>query len=59
MVVVDEFEQLFAIARTIFVDPMRLVFEEATSLMDTEMEATIQRDLAEFARDRTTFVIRD
>jgi ATP-binding cassette subfamily B protein len=33
------------------------VLDEATSSVDTETEALIQRSIAEFARDRTTFVI--
>jgi ATP-binding cassette subfamily B protein len=34
-----------------------LILDEATSHVDTETEAPIQRSLDEFARDRTTFVI--
>lgn len=49
--------QRLAIARTILKDPALLVLDEATSHVDTETEALIQRSLAEFARDRTTFVI--
>jgi len=49
--------QRVAIARTILKDPCILVFDEATSHVDTETEALIQRSLADFARDRTTFVI--
>jgi ATP-binding cassette subfamily B protein len=49
--------QRLAIARTILKDPDLLVLDEATSHVDTETEALIQRSLAEFARDRTTFVI--
>jgi ATP-binding cassette subfamily B protein len=49
--------QRLAIARTILKDPDLLILDEATSHVDTETEALIQRSLAEFARDRTTFVI--
>ena len=49
--------QRLAIARTILKDPELLVLDEATSHVDTETEALIQRSLADFARDRTTFVI--
>ena len=49
--------QRLAIARTILKDPDLLVLDEATSHVDTETEALIQRSLAGFARDRTTFVI--
>ena len=49
--------QRLAIARTILKDPALLVHDEATSHVDTETEALIQRSLAEFARDRTTFVV--
>ena len=49
--------QRLALARTILKDPEILVLDEATSHVDTETEALIQQSLAEFARDRTTFVI--
>jgi ATP-binding cassette subfamily B protein len=49
--------QRIAIARAILKDPPILVLDEATSHVDTETEALIQRSLAEFSRDRTTFVI--
>ncbi|WP_380676127.1 ABC transporter ATP-binding protein [Salinigranum sp. GCM10025319] len=49
--------QRIALARTILKDPAILVLDEATSSVDTETEALIQRSIAEFARGRTTFVI--
>ena len=49
--------QRVAIARTILKDPDILVLDEATSHVDTETEALIQRSMADFARDRTTFII--
>ncbi|MFC5368720.1 ABC transporter ATP-binding protein [Salinirubrum litoreum] len=49
--------QRLALARTILKDPAIIVLDEATSAVDTETEALIQSSLAEFAADRTTFVI--
>ncbi len=49
--------QRLALARTMLKDPAILVLDEATSAVDTETEALIQSRLAEFAADRTTFVI--
>ena len=49
--------QRLALARTMLKDPEILVLDEATSAVDTETEALIQKRLAEFASDRTSFVI--
>ncbi|MFB6146678.1 MAG: ABC transporter ATP-binding protein [Halobacteriaceae archaeon] len=49
--------QRVAIARTILQRPSILVFDEATSAVDTETEMLIQRSIDELAADRTTFVI--
>jgi len=49
--------QRLSIARTILRDPEILVFDEATSAVDTETELLIQRSLDRLAADRTTFVI--
>ncbi|UPW00142.1 ABC transporter ATP-binding protein/permease [Halorussus gelatinilyticus] len=49
--------QRVAIARTILQHPEILVFDEATSAVDTETEMLIQRSIDELAADRTTFVI--
>ena len=49
--------QRVAIARTILSAPSILLFDEATSAVDTETELLIQRSIDELAADRTTFVI--
>jgi ATP-binding cassette subfamily B protein len=49
--------QRVAIARTILQHPEILVFDEATSAVDTETEMLIQRSIDELAADRTAFVI--
>ncbi|MFW6265160.1 MAG: ABC transporter ATP-binding protein [Halanaeroarchaeum sp.] len=49
--------QRLALARTVLKDPEILIFDEATSHVDTETEALIQESIDEFARERTTFVI--
>jgi ATP-binding cassette subfamily B protein len=49
--------QRIALARTILKDPDVLVLDEATSHVDTETEALIQRSLAELTADRTTIAI--
>ncbi len=49
--------QRIAIARAILADPKIIILDEATSNLDTESEALIQKSLAELMKDRTTFVI--
>ncbi|MFD1645767.1 ABC transporter ATP-binding protein [Haloarchaeobius litoreus] len=49
--------QRVALARTFLKDPAILVLDEATSHVDTETEAIIQRSLRELATDRTTVAI--
>ncbi len=49
--------QRIAIARAVLADPRILVLDEATSNLDTESEALIQKSLAELTKGRTTFVI--
>ena len=49
--------QRVAIARTILQDPEILIFDEATSAVDTETELLIKRSIDELAAERTTFVI--
>ena len=49
--------QRLAIARAILADPKIIILDEATSNLDTESEALIQKSLAELVKDRTTIVI--
>ena len=49
--------QRIAIARAVLLDPDILILDEATSNLDTESEALIQKSLAELTKGRTTFVI--
>lgn len=49
--------QRIAIARAILADPKIIILDEATSNLDNESEALIQKSLAELMKGRTTFVI--
>ena len=49
--------QRVAIARTILQSPGILIFDEATSAVDTETEMLIQRSIDDLAAERTTVVI--
>jgi len=49
--------QRIAIARAILADPKIIILDEATSNLDTESEALIQKSLAILVKDRTTIVI--
>ncbi len=49
--------QRLAIARALLNDPSIIVFDEATSDVDTETEELIQRSLDRLIEDRTAFVI--
>jgi len=49
--------QRVAIARTLLQSPAIMIFDEATSAVDTETEMLIQRSIDDIAADRTTFVI--
>lgn len=49
--------QRIAIARAVLADPKILILDEATSNLDTESEALIQKSLGVLMEGRTTFVI--
>ena len=49
--------QRLSIARTVLKDPPIVILDEATSAVDNETEASIQRSLHRMAEDRTVFVI--
>ncbi|MWW26678.1 ABC transporter ATP-binding protein [Algibacter lectus] len=49
--------QRLAIARAILANPKVIILDEATSSLDTESEALIQKSLSELIKDRTTIVI--
>lgn len=50
-------QQRIAIARAILADPKILILDEATSNLDMESEAYIQKSLKQLMEGRTTFVI--
>lgn len=49
--------QRVSIARAVLKDPPVLILDEATSAVDNETEAAIQRSMERIAEDRTTIVI--
>ncbi len=49
--------QRIIIARAILKNPAILIFDEATSQVDTESEAKIHKAIEEIMHDRTTFII--
>ena len=49
--------QRLAIARAILANPKIIILDEATSNLDTQSEALIQKSLSELIKDRTTIVI--
>ena len=50
-------KQRLAIARAVLKNPPILVLDEATSAVDNETEAAIQRSLEKITQDRTTIAI--
>jgi ATP-binding cassette, subfamily B, bacterial len=50
-------QQRLAIARAILKDPPILILDEATSAVDNETEAAIQKSLAKITQNRTTIAI--
>jgi ATP-binding cassette subfamily B multidrug efflux pump len=49
--------QLLTIARAILANPRMLIFDEATSSVDTRTEILIQRAMDDLMKDRTSFII--
>lgn len=49
--------QRVAIARAVYHDPPVLVFDEATSTLDSESERAVQHNLATLLRGRTAFIV--
>ena len=49
--------QRIALARALYRDPAILVLDEATSAVDNETEAAIQRSLARISHQRTTVIV--
>ncbi|MEM9302515.1 MAG: ABC transporter ATP-binding protein [Pseudomonadota bacterium] len=49
--------QRLSIARAVLKDPPILILDEATSAVDNETEAAIQRSMARISRGRTTLVV--
>ena len=50
-------KQLLTIARAILSDPKILILDEATSSVDTRLDAMIQEAMANLMQGRTSFVI--
>lgn len=50
-------QQRLAIARAVLKNPRILILDEATSAVDNETEAAIQRSLAKITQNRTTIII--
>jgi len=50
-------KQRVAIARVLYAKPKIIIFDEATSSMDTESEQAIQKNLEEILKDKTAIII--
>lgn len=50
-------KQLLTIARVVIADPKFLIFDEATSSVDTRLEVLIQKAMKKVMNGRTSFVI--
>ncbi|MBQ7580182.1 MAG: ABC transporter ATP-binding protein [Clostridia bacterium] len=50
-------KQLITIARTILSDPTILIFDEATSSVDTKTEKMVQQAMDSLTKDKTSFII--
>jgi len=50
-------KQRIAIARVLYSDPRVIIFDEATSSLDTESEHAIQKNLNAILKDRTAIII--
>ena len=49
--------QRIALARALYRNPAVLILDEATSAVDNETEAAIQRSLARVSKNRTTIIV--
>jgi ATP-binding cassette subfamily B protein len=50
-------KQRIAIARVLYSNPRIIIFDEATSSLDTESEQAIQKNLNAILKDRTAIII--